>query len=204
MVLQLSKDLGVEEDTLLRFMTRNGDLDLPVDWDMSGEGFRRWMTEVLSPAADRIIPLEKNRNRLLWKAERYSIEDIRTRVLHTPAEEGGGGITINLVTGEEPDAGYAVAAKVNQKIYRSHEIQTDDQFDAAVRAYIKEHKVQLSKPEWELGLWVDSKGDLYIDTTRIFDDKIDAAVFGFRERQKAMFDLNNFEDINLLDDYEDI
>jgi len=188
-------------DRILKFLNQYEDLELPRDWDMGSVEFNRWLTDVLSPAATRIIPLERTSNRALWSAKRYSIPDIRRRVLHTAPEEGGGGITINLVTGEEPKKGFSVAKKSNERIFKN---VTDDNFDEIVENYVKEFKVQLAKPEWELGLWVDSKGALYVDTVKVFDDELDAAVFGFREGQRAMYRLDGGIDIKLTDEFESI
>jgi hypothetical protein len=201
-VEKVSKDLGVDSDLLVRMLTRDFEIDLPRDWDMGAEEFNRWLTDVLSPAADRIIPLERNLNRRLWSAQRYSVSDIRVRVLHTAPEKGGGGITINLVTGEEPTKGFSVAKKANERIFKN--VTDDAEFDKIVEDYAKEFKRELAKPEWELGLWVDSSGTLYVDTVKVFDDELDAAVFGFRETQRAMYRLDGGIEIQLTDGFEDI
>lgn len=200
-VEKVADDLGVDSDLLLRVMTRDFEIELPREWDMGQAEFNRWLTDVLSPAADRIIPLERNLNRRLWSAQRYSVADIRVRVLHTAPEKGGGGITINLVTGEEPKKGFSVAKKSNERIFEG---VTDDSFDEIVENYAEEFKLELAKPEWELGLWVDSDGILYVDTVKVFDDELDAAVFGFREGQRAMYRLDGGIEIKLTDEFESI
>jgi len=192
---------------LFKFMTKEAQIDIPANWELDNAVFVRWLTDVLSPAADRIVPLERNLNRRLWSANRYSVSDIRTRVLHTAPEEGGGGITINLVTGNEPKRGYSVAKKANERVFEN--VTTDEAFDEIVENYAKEFKSQLAQPEWELGLWLDSDGTLYVDTVKVFDDELDAAAFGFRERQRAMYHLDakgpgDGLEINLLDEFADI
>ena len=183
------------------FLRRNITIELPAKWDLASPEFIEWLTTTLRPGADRIIPLDRNANRRLWRAERYSIPDIRKKVLHTPFEEGGGGITINLVTGEEPTEGFSVAKKANERIVEN---VTDENFDEVFRQYVKDHKKDLQQPEWELGMWVDEDGVLYLDTVKVFDDEVNAAVFGFREQQRAMYDLNIKDGRNLLDDHDDI
>lgn len=205
-----SQKLNVYSEYLDYFLYHSDSVvrgDLPRNWDINSEEFIEWLAENLRPTADRIIPLNKSVNQRLWKAERYSIPDIRKRVLDTPFEEGGGGITINLVTGEEPSTGFSVANKANELVLDIDlsDPKVADEFDQIVADYIKEHKAQLNEPEWELGMWIEKDtGLLYIDTVKIFDDEVDAAVYGFRQGQKAMFNLNTFDEIPLLDGYKDI
>ena len=192
----------VARDRIIKFLTRDPDIEIPSDWDIGSAEFNRWLTDVLSPAASRIIPLERNLNRRLWSAQRYSVPDIRVRVLRTAPEDGGGGITVNLVTGNEPTTGFSVAKKANERVFRN--VTEDAEFDEVVEQYIREFRGDLAKPQWELGIWLDDDGTLYIDTVKVFEDEIDAAVFGFREGQRAMFHLDTFDTINLIDDYADI
>ncbi len=200
---QGTKALRLESrERIFRFLNSYQDLELPREWDMGSVEFNRWLTDVLSPAATRIIPLERTANRRLWSAQRYSVPDIRVRVLRTAPEEGGGGITINLVTGNEPDTGFSVAKKSNERIFRN--VTEDDEFDEIVNNYIQEFKHELEKPQWELGLWLDDDGTLYVDTVKVFDDEVDAAVFGFREGQRSMYHLEVGKTVNLLDDFADV
>lgn len=196
--------LEVATDRLVSFLTRGANIEIPTtrEWEMGTTAFQNWLTRVLTPDATRLIPLEKNLNRRLWVANRYSVPDIRIRVLHTVPEKGGGGITINLVTGEEPKKGFSVAKKSNEQIHKN--VTSDAEFDKLLEDYVKEFKKDLDRPEWELGIWVDSNGTIYMDTVKVFDDEIDAAVFGFREQQLFMYRLDGGIELRLLEGFEDI
>ena len=200
---EVADDLNVSIGMLQTFLERGSTIDgIPGDWNIGSAQFVGWLKTNLHSRADRIIPLDRNQNRRLWSANRYSVPDIRTKVLGTPTEEGTGGITINLVTGDEPKTGYSVARRENERPVKG---VTDDNFDEIVEQYIKDYAKDLAKPEWELGIWVDDAGTVYLDTVKVFNDEIEAASYGFREGQRSMYRFDgDGEVIDLLDKYESI
>ncbi len=165
--------------------------DLPNTFDISSLDFQIWLNETLDARATKIIPKERSGVRVLWKRIKIDVE----RVIREQAE----GFTFDL-DGVSPTTGYSVALRQFEEIIPPG---GDPPVDI-LRTYLVEHRKLLEdNPELRYGGWLSDDGNFYLDIVRLFDDRIDAANFGFIEHQKAMFGFDDLLPVGLMDDSPD-
>lgn len=97
------------------------------------------------------------------------------------------GFTYNVQTNEMQTSGYAVALAATQNSFGV------DGLVSVLNLVTSE-----SCPASCVGGWMDSETDLYyFDATVIFEDRETAINFGRMQKQIAIFDLNNMQEIRL-------
>ena len=114
-----------------------------------------------------------------------------------------GGATYNIVTGDMPTSGYASSMKEHGKVVTLPDnwtaLSTDDK-----EQYIKQHILDFIvtngpqlETSWDyIGAW-KHENTICLDVTRVFDDLYDAVLFGILNNQKAIYDFNRGESIEL-------
>lgn len=106
--------------------------------------------------------------------------------------EPDGGFTIDVRTGREVAAGYAVS------IFPQHslELPLADATPAALCHYIEQHADVLADPHNRLGGWHDPEtGRIWLDISLVLADRDEAIKWAEAANQIAIFDLGNFESI---------
>lgn len=97
------------------------------------------------------------------------------------------GFTYNVQTNEMQATGYAVALAATQNSFGA------DGLESVLNLVTSE-----SCPASCVGGWMDTETGLYyFDATVIFEDRETAINFGRMQKQIAIFDLNNMEEIRL-------
>jgi hypothetical protein len=114
-----------------------------------------------------------------------------------------GGATYNIVTGDSPNSGYASSMQGHEKVINLPD--TWGSMTADERGmYIKQHILDFIvtngtqlETAWDyIGAWTH-EGSIYLDVTRVFDDLYDAVLFGILNNQKAIYDFNRKESIEI-------
>lgn len=104
------------------------------------------------------------------------------------ARENPDGFTVSMKDGSAPSGGYVVAKPNAESLV----LDADDIDMGKIRDWAERHQ-----GESHLGGWLDTDAGKYVlDPVEVIDDR-DAAIAAGRERnQKAIFDLNTFEEID--------
>lgn len=114
-----------------------------------------------------------------------------------------GGATYNIVTGDIPNSGYAASMQGHEKVITLPEtwgsMTTDER-----GMYIKQHILDFIvtnglqlETAWDyIGAWTH-ESKVYLDVTRVFDELYDAVLFGMLNGQKAIYDFNRDETIEI-------
>ncbi len=114
-----------------------------------------------------------------------------------------GGATYNIVTGDSPNSGYASSMQGHEKVINLPD--TWGSMTADERGmYIKQHILDFIvtngtqlETAWDyIGAWTH-EGSIYLDVTRAFDNLYDAILFGILNNQKAIYDFNRKESIEI-------
>jgi hypothetical protein len=114
-----------------------------------------------------------------------------------------GGATYNIVTGDSPTSGYAASMQGHEKVIKLPD--TWDSMSGSDRGmYIKQHVLDFIvtngtqlETSWDyIGAWTH-EGNIYLDVTRVFNELYDAVLFGILNNQKAIYDFNRDESIEL-------
>lgn len=114
-----------------------------------------------------------------------------------------GGATYNIVTGDSPTSGYAASMQGHEKVIGLPD--TWDSMSSGDRGmYIKQHILDFIvtngaqlETAWDyIGAWTH-EGSIYLDVTRVFDELYDAVLFGMLNGQKAIYDFNRDESIEI-------
>lgn len=114
-----------------------------------------------------------------------------------------GGATYNIVTGDSPNSGYAASMQGHEKVINLPD--TWDSMSSSDRGmYIKQHILDFIvtngaqlETAWDyIGAWTHG-GSIYLDVTRLFDELYDAVLFGMLNGQKAIYDFNRDESIEI-------
>lgn len=114
-----------------------------------------------------------------------------------------GGATYNIVTGDSPNSGYAASMQGHEKVINLPD--TWDSMSSSDRGmYIKQHILDFIvtngaqlETSWDyIGAWTH-EGKVYLDVTRVFDELYDAVLFGMLNGQKAIYDFNRDESIEI-------
>ena len=114
-----------------------------------------------------------------------------------------GGATYNITTGDSPTSGYAASMQGHEKVINLP--NTWDSMSSSDRGtYIKQHILDFIvtngaqlETAWDyIGAWTH-EGSIYLDVTRVFDELYDAVLFGMLNGQKAIYDFNRDESIEI-------
>jgi hypothetical protein len=114
-----------------------------------------------------------------------------------------GGATYNIVTGDSPTSGYASSMQGHEKVINLPDTWASMTADER-GMYIKQHILDFIvtngtqlETAWDyIGAWTH-EGSIYLDVTRVFDDLYDAVLFGILNNQKAIYDFNRKESIEI-------
>ena len=104
-----------------------------------------------------------------------------------------GGATFNLAMGTAPTSGYVVSLKGGSHTPID---ETRQSIEQTINQFVAEKGLELSVDENFLGGWVDD-GWLYLDISRVYDEKKKAMLVGIQNNQKAIFNLNDGSTIYL-------
>ncbi|RKZ96512.1 MAG: hypothetical protein DRQ40_00760, partial [Gammaproteobacteria bacterium] len=189
------------------------DIPLPKSWYPNSPEFVAWLQRYTD---GEIIPRHRSTNTKFYHEEISGKKLAReiSEALEAGAEEVGG--TTHL-TGFRPDTGFAVARSGSEEIVKLKLDVTPEMLEKAltkeIDKYLKANRKRfLAEDDWYFGYWLEpAKGadgedifELYLDVTRVIDDELDAAYFGYREQQKAMYRLHDGgETIRLTDETPD-
>lgn len=114
-----------------------------------------------------------------------------------------GGATYNITTGDTPNSGYAASMQGHEKVITLPD--TWNSMSSSDRGmYIKQHILDFIvtngaqlETSWDyIGAWTH-EGSIYLDVTRVFDELYDAVLFGMLNNQKAIYDFNRDESIEI-------
>lgn len=114
-----------------------------------------------------------------------------------------GGATYNITTGDTPNSGYAASMQGHEKVITLPD--TWNSMSSSDRGmYIKQHILDFIvtngaqlETSWDyIGAWTH-EGSIYLDVTRVFDELYDAVLFGMLNGQKAIYDFNRDETIEI-------
>ena len=106
-----------------------------------------------------------------------------------------GGLTVKILSGDEPASGYVVAIRGFNR-----EVADKDFFDAKkgreiLLSYLKEHREMLTGDKW-LGLWWDkANGEVVLDVVENIQGRDEAIAAGKDRNQQAIWDVENGEEI---------
>lgn len=115
-------------------------------------------------------------------------------------KENQGGFTIDPDTLDLKSGGYMTAISLNTE-YRVNINQADRRVGQDVRDYlIRTRQLLRERPDANLGGWVDTDtNELVLDISYNVQSLRDAIYLARRGKQKAVFDANNFVNINTQD-----
>lgn len=108
-----------------------------------------------------------------------------------------GGLSVNMLSGSEPTAGYMVAKGTDL----GDIVSADDFYDEAkiqgiLSSYFKKHKKELSGNDNYLGIWHNTEdGQVYLDVSQNILDRTEAIIAGQERNQISIWDVVNFEEI---------
>jgi hypothetical protein len=114
-----------------------------------------------------------------------------------------GGATYNITTGDSPNSGYAASMQGHEKVINLPSNWGSMASDER-GMYIKQHILDFIvtngtqlETAWDyIGAWTH-EGSIYLDVTRVFDELYDAVLFGMLNGQKAIYDFNRDESIEI-------
>ena len=114
-----------------------------------------------------------------------------------------GGATYNIVTGTTPTSGYAASLMGHEKIVdlpsnyiRFKQSVKEEFIGGHIKDFIAANGAQL-ETSWDyIGAWTH-ESKVYLDVTRVFDELYDAVLFGMLNGQKAIYDFNRDETIEI-------
>jgi hypothetical protein len=110
-----------------------------------------------------------------------------------------GGITLNFLTGGEPDKGYVVAQKgSNLEVPDSEFFDKDKGIDILVD-WVRQHEKDFDKPGAHLGIWHDTEhNEVSLDVSFVIDDRNEALRRGSPEveNQQSIYDIATGETIS--------
>ena len=111
--------------------------------------------------------------------------------------KANGGLSVNMLSGSEPTAGYMVAKGTDL----GDIVSADDFYDEAkiqgiLSSYFKKHKSELSGSDNYLGIWHNTEdGQVYLDVSQNILDRTEAIIAGQTRDQISIWDVVNFEEI---------
>ena len=106
-----------------------------------------------------------------------------------------GGTTVSTHGQAVPTSGYMVALPDRERVIPASNLNDD-----SLRDYANTYRDDLMGDNRFLGGWVN-EGDVYLDVSEHMTDRGDALVEGLRRNQKAVWDLDNSNEIGGLDEF---
>lgn len=112
------------------------------------------------------------------------------------------GATYNL-TGIQPDTGLIVAYKKYERVHTLRKDFNDLSLNlkeaiigSVTRQFIRDNGIILMEEDYSVGSWID-KGRLYLDVVQNHQDVLFSIREGYKEEQKAIYDLDSNESFSL-------
>jgi hypothetical protein len=105
--------------------------------------------------------------------------------------------TGSYVAGGKPGAGFAVAVEEGTaRLITPDDVAFNDPaaFTRELKRFAKEKREQLSNPRMHIGTWKDDEG-VHLDISEVIGSRTEAVNLGAARKQKAIFDLEKFEDV---------
>ena len=134
------------------------------------------------------------KGRFADKPESSTTERPKFAKLLEQIQQPDGGFTMHPVTGEQPTTGFALS------IHKGHErvIPLKDLTPAALVQYVKDN-MQLAAQEGNyVGAWHNpADGNVYLDISRVVQNRAEAEQLGRDHNQLAIFDLKQGQSISL-------
>lgn len=96
-----------------------------------------------------------------------------------------GGVTLDIITFDQPQRGYAVASGGSERKVSTAHFNVKD-----VLRYIGDHHYELTNVGAHLGTWVDG-GLVYLDVTTVIDTLAEALPTATARGELAIYDLAN-------------
>lgn len=108
-----------------------------------------------------------------------------------------GGLSVNMLSGSEPVAGYMVAKGTDLgDIVSADDFYDETKIQGIISSYFKKHKTELSGNDNYLGIWHNTEdGQVYLDVSRNILDRTEAIIAGQERNQISIWDVVNFEEI---------
>ncbi len=108
-----------------------------------------------------------------------------------------GGLSVNMLSGSEPVAGYMVAKGTNLgDIVSADDFYDETKITGIISNYFKKHKTELSGNDNYLGIWHNTEdGQVYLDVSQNILDRTEAIIAGQERNQISIWDVVNFEEI---------
>ena len=118
-------------------------------------------------------------------------ETVVTSLIDKLSQKRTPGFSIDLQTKTSPKTGYIASDRRAEKIYDWAKVSVSrDVLRQTIKGYIKEHGELLTGRGTFFGGWVE-KGKLYLDVSRRYDTRSEGVQAGFRNKQKAIYDVVN-------------
>lgn len=107
-----------------------------------------------------------------------------------------GGLSVKMLTGEEPTGGYMVARREFSKIIKAEEFFNAKKGKQALATYLKQYREQLTG-DCYFGLWHDTKNnEVVFDVVDNIADREQAIQAGRERNQQAIWDVTGQSEIN--------
>jgi hypothetical protein len=111
--------------------------------------------------------------------------------------KANGGLSVNMLSGNEPTGGYMVAKGTNLgDIVSADDFYDETKITGILSDYFKKNKSELSGSDNYLGIWHNTEdGQVYLDVSQNILDRTEAIVAGQTRDQISIWDVVNFEEI---------
>ena len=110
--------------------------------------------------------------------------------------KANGGLSVKILTGEEPTDGFMVAQQGHNQEIKEEEFFDAKKGRAALSAYLKAKKLVFGKDQY-LGLWWNKdKKEISLDVVDKIKTRSQATKAGRERNQQAIWDVKNQEEIN--------
>jgi hypothetical protein len=111
--------------------------------------------------------------------------------------KANGGLSVNMLSGNEPTGGYMVAKGTNLgDIVSADDFYDETKISGILSNYFKKNKSELSGSDNYLGIWHNTEdGQVYLDVSQNILDRTEAIVAGQTRDQISIWDVVNFEEI---------
>jgi hypothetical protein len=108
-----------------------------------------------------------------------------------------GGLSVNMLSGNEPTGGYMVAKGTNLgDIVSADDFYDETKITGILSDYFKKNKSELSGSDNYLGIWHNTEdGQVYLDVSQNILDRTEAIIAGQTRDQISIWDVVNFEEI---------
>jgi hypothetical protein len=154
--------------------------------------FAQGVVERIRKEEDRHLPGKHNQKshaggRISGQLARSVLEKVRAN----------GGLSVNMLSGNEPAAGYMVAKGADLGgIVSADDFYDETKIQGIISDYFKKNKSELSGSDNYLGIWHNTEdGQVYLDVSQNILDRTEAIVAGQIRDQISIWDVVNFEEI---------